>query len=281
MKVSKNTYLQSFGIIVVILALFRCACPGVTGTDANTTSDHNQECADSIASQTPGMSSCGDSEGSSNRTVSNDVSHSVLPPVADVSAAIFRDMPHPIYSVPGFQECFPDSQSAHLDAASRWGVKSVDDRNEAEQRKSELVYIDASPYYDVDPLRRSIPYLVPRASDLLNDIGRRFFDSLYVKGIPLHKIIVTSALRTRDDVTRLKSHNGNATENSCHLYGTTIDICYNRYVTVSDPQGEPRRQVRNDTLKWVLAEVLRDLRAQERCYVKYEVKQGCFHVTVR
>lgn len=38
--------------------------------------------------------------------------------------------------------------------------------------------------------------------------------------------------------------------------------------------------VRNDTLKWVLSEVLRDFREQGRCYVKYEVKQGCFHMTV-
>jgi hypothetical protein len=41
------------------------------------------------------------------------------------------------------------------------------------------------------------------------------------------------------------------------------------------------REVRNDTLKFVLSEVLRDLREQGRCYIKYEVKQGCFHMTVR
>ena len=68
---------------------------------------------------------------------------------------------------------------------------------------------------------------------------------------------------------------------SYHLYGTTFDICYNRYKTVEDPDGPARRQVRNDTLKWVLSEVLRDMRAQNRCYIKYEVKQGCFHMTVR
>ena len=44
--------------------------------------------------------------------------------------------------------------------------------------------------------------------------------------------------------------------------------------------GPRRRQVRNDTLKWVLSEVLRDMREQKRCLVKYEVKQGCFHITV-
>ena len=78
------------------------------------------------------------------------------------------------------------------------------------------------------------------------------------------------------------NNNGNATENSCHLYGTTFDICYNRYITIQDPEGPKRRQVRNDTLKWVLSEVLRDMRLKEqRCYIKYEVKQGCFHMTVR
>ena len=80
---------------------------------------------------------------------------------------------------------------------------------------------------------------------------------------------------------KLRNYNRNATENSCHLYGTTFDICYNRYKTVSPPDGEPRRQVRNDSLKYVLSEVLNDLRKEGRCYVKYEVKQGCFHITVR
>ena len=87
-------------------------------------------------------------------------------------------------------------------------------------------------------------------------------------------------MRTKDDVTKLRNRNGNATENSCHLYGTTFDLCYNRYITVEDPEGPKRRVVRNDTLKWVLSEVLRDFRVQNRCYIKYEVKQGCFHMTV-
>ena len=36
-----------------------------------------------------------------------------------------------------------------------------------------------------------------------------------------------------------------------------------------------------DTLKMVLSEVLRDLRKADRCYVKYELRQGCFHITAR
>ena len=181
---------------------------------------------------------------------------------------------HRILSVPNYQAAFPDSQAVQIVAANRWGVRPVKNRDDAEARKKELVYVGESPYYHVDKLSSSIPYLVPRAAVLLQDIGQAFFDSLYVKGLPMHQLIVTSVLRTMDDVARLQRHNGNATDNSCHLYGTTFDICYNRY----EPVG---REVRNDTLKWVLSEVLRDKRQEGRCFIKYEVKQGCFHMTVR
>ena len=182
--------------------------------------------------------------------------------------------PHRIWSVPSYKDAFPDGQDVQILAANKWGVRPVRNREDAEHRKKELVYIGANPYYHVDRLKSSIPYLVPRAAVLLQDIGQSFYDSLYVKGVPLSQLIVTSVLRSMDDVAKLQRHNQNATENSCHLYGTTFDICYNRY----HPVG---RYVRDDTLKWVLSEVLRDMRRQERCYVKYEVKQGCFHITVR
>lgn len=188
---------------------------------------------------------------------------------------------HRILSVPNYKEAFPDTQAVQLSAAQKWGVTPVYNRADAEARKRELVYVGFSPYYHIDPLYSSIPYLVPRAAELLQDIGSAFFDSLYVKGVPLHRLIVTSVLRTQEDVAKLRRRNGNATENSCHLYGTTFDICYNRYKTVENPDGPSRRMVRNDTLKWVLSEVLRDMRDQKRCFIKYEVKQGCFHMTVR
>jgi hypothetical protein len=148
---------------------------------------------------------------------------------------------HHILSVRSYNEAFPDTNATQLKAALQWGVSPVKDRQDAEERKGELVYIGASPYYHVDPLYSSIPYLVPRAAVLLQDIGQAFFDSLYVKGVPFHKLIVTSVLRSQDDVVKLRRRNGNATENSCHLYGTTFDICYNRYQTVQDPAGPRRR----------------------------------------
>ena len=186
---------------------------------------------------------------------------------------------HRIFSVPHFGNTFPDQNDVQLLAANKYGVSPVQNRDEAEHSKGKLVYVGSNPYFYVDKLNNSIPYLVPRASVLLQDIGKAYFDSLQIKGIPLHKIIVTSILRTKDDVAKLRTRNNNATENSCHLYGTTFDVCYNRYKTVQTA-SEPRREVRNDSLKWVLSEVLRDMRQANRCLVKYEVKQGCFHITV-
>lgn len=187
---------------------------------------------------------------------------------------------HPILGVHSYRKSFPDNNDVQLLSARKYGVKPVKNRKDAEQRLEELVFIESSPYFHVDPLTRSIPYLVPKAYVLVQDIGKAFMDSLYVKGLPLHKIIVTSVLRTRDDIAKLKKYNVNATENSCHLYGTTVDICYNRYQSLQLPGGVKNPSVRNDTLKWVLSEVLRDFRNSKRCHIKYEVKQGCFHMTV-
>lgn len=248
MRLTKKTYLLGFTIVVVLLACVRRVFVGEAEAHAIGPSSLP---VDSVASFD--------------------------------RPSVWRNLQgsHRILSVPSYKEAFPDTNSVQLVAARQWGVAPVRDREDAEARKRELVYVGANPYYHVDPLNSSIPYLVPRAAVLLQDIGAAFFDSLYVKNIPLHKIIVTSVLRSQEDVVKLRRRNGNATEHSCHLYGTTFDICYNRYKTVENPDGPSRRQVRNDTLKWVLSEVLRDMREQERCYIKYEVKQGCFHMTVR
>ena len=252
MKLTKKIYLRAFLGVVAVLALLRLAFPSLAEPTAQSVEPGGGAAADSV-------------------------------PVASVpvSRPLKASKAHRILSVPSYAAAFPDTNSVQLSAATRWGVSPVKNREDAEARKRELVYVGSNPYYHVDPLYSSIPYLVPRAAVLLQDIGQAFFYSLYVKGVPLHKIIVTSVLRSQDDVVKLRRRNGNATENSCHLYGTTFDICYNRYKTVENPDGPPRREVRNDTLKWVLSEVLRDMRQSGRCYIKYEVKQGCFHMTVR
>ena len=273
-RITKNRYLAGFSVIVLILAFVRLIFPSVANDrkDVGLAKEKHVSSADVVTENKID-------------TVSK---HLMLQsPVSDILplTSFFDDkgriIKHKINSVPGFSRTFPDNNDVQLVAANSHGVEPVSDRDEAERRKKDLVFVGASPYFHVDPLKSSIPYLVPRAAVLLNDIGRAYYDSLQIKGIPLHQIIVTSVLRTRNDVEKLRGHNANATENSCHLYGTTFDICYNRYKTVSPSEGRPRRAVRNDTLKWVLSEVLRDMREANRCYVKYEVKQGCFHITAR
>lgn len=273
-RITKNRYLAGFSVIVLILAFVRLIFPSVANDrkDVGLAKEKHVSSADVVT-----------------ENKIDTVSKYLMPqsPVSDILplTSFFDDkgriIKHKINSVPGFSRTFPDNNDVQLVAANSHGVKPVSDRDEAERRKKDLVFVGASPYFHVDPLKSSIPYLVPRAAVLLNDIGRAYYDSLQIKGIPLHQIIVTSVLRTRNDVEKLRGYNANATENSCHLYGTTFDICYNRYKTVSPSEGRPRRAVRNDTLKWVLSEVLRDMREANRCYVKYEVKQGCFHITAR
>lgn len=186
-----------------------------------------------------------------------------------------------VTSVRSFEESFPDLNDVQLATAQRLGVPPVADRNDAARHKDKLVYIDDTPYYRVERLTHSIPYLVPRAATLLNTIARAFIDSVQTKGMPFHKLVVTSVLRTRHDVSRLRRVNVNASEQSCHQYGTTFDISYNKFDRVYDPEG-PRLPIVNAVaLKSILAEVLEDQRQLGTCYVKYERKQACFHITAR
>ena len=290
MKITKNRYLASFAIVVFLLAMVRFIFPQVAsggghengGSEMRVDEDRLSE-ESALETKNPPTSEPSKASVEPSKTSNEPSKASTETPNTARSRFFDADgnpVKHRILSVASYTEAFPDSQQVQFESAMEWGVGSVANRQEAENRKRELVFVGASPYYHVDKMYRSIPYLVPRAAVLLNDIGRAYYDSLQLKGVPLHQFIVTSVLRTKEDVAKLRNYNGNATENSCHLYGTTFDICYNRYKTVCPP-GEKRRQVQNDTLKWVLCEVLRDMRQQKRCHIKYEVKQGCFHITVR
>lgn len=263
-NIRKHRFLEVFGIAVIILAQIKYTLPVL--------SSHDEAVADG---------QCDSLQTVSEAEKVFETEDACEPKATSVCYLPDGERPHRIFSVSSYKGAFPDNNDVQLVAANRWGVKPVKNRQDAELRKDELVYVGCSPYYYIDPLHSSIPYLVPRAAILLQDIGQAFFDSLQVKGVPLHRFIVTSVLRTQEDVARLRRHNGNATERSCHLYGTTVDICYNRYQTVEDPDGPRRREVRSDSLKFILSEVLNDMRQQKRCFVKYEVKQGCFHLTVR
>lgn len=189
--------------------------------------------------------------------------------------------PRNIKGVISYKRSFGDLNEKHLNIAQTIGIAPIASRDEAEHMKEKLRHIETNDLYKVDSLTHSIPYLIPGAAQLLDTIGSNFLDSLTAKGLNPNKVIVTSVLRTQDDVKRLRRRNVNASANSAHSYGTTFDVSWKRFQKVEDEDGRPLQDVSADTLKLVLSEVLRDLRKADKCYIKYELKQGCFHITTR
>ena len=171
---------------------------------------------------------------------------------------------------------FGDLNDKHLSAAKSIGIDPVASREDAEKLGRKLREIETCKYYKVDKLTHSIPFLVPEAEELLETIGENFIDSVESKGASGYKIIVTSVLRPKEDVKKLRRSNSNASSNSAHCYGTTFDIAYTRFEHTNNKYEVPEAH-----LKHTLAEVLLDLKKQNKCYVKYEIKQGCFHITAR
>ncbi|MBO4906784.1 MAG: hypothetical protein J5486_07110 [Bacteroidaceae bacterium] len=214
---------------------------------------------------------------SSNGTKTSNPYISIAPP-----AAIDFSYRHPVRGVHSYNDGFHDVQDVQYPTARQHGVQPLQSRNDVSRSQHKLVYIGASPYYIIGhQMQQSIPYLVPRAAHLLQHIGRSFIDSLAAKQLPLHTIVVTSALRTEQDAARLRRTNTNASEQSCHRFGTTIDISYRSFYDVAADTQEPTSGALELKLKQVLSEVLRDCRKAGLCWVMYERKQSCFHITVR
>lgn len=179
----------------------------------------------------------------------------------------------------GVPETFPfqfnDKNPHQLASAKKYGIEPLDDRSQLDKVKKHLKLIEGCRYYSVDPLTHSVPYLTPEAAKLLKDIGKDFQKSLRKHKLGEYKIIVTSVLRTKDDVRRLMKVNSNAVQNSAHCHATTFDLTYRRYEYVDGKKATSKQ------LKYILGEVVNRLREKERCYVLYETKQTCLHITVR
>lgn len=170
---------------------------------------------------------------------------------------------------------FNDLNPLHVEAGRSKGLA------EAPQTRSDintlrLKEIKDCRYYVVDKLDYSVPYLTRGGARLLNEIGVNFRDSLEAKGMIPVRFKISSVLRTKEDIKRLKrSGNVNASENSSHCYGCSFDIAWASY-------DLPKRYNATwDQYRGVMAEVLRDLRNRGDCYVKFEARESCFHITSR
>ncbi len=173
-------------------------------------------------------------------------------------------------------EVFNDSNHVHWAEASRIGIEPLGDTRSHWQLRRPLVKVTSCADFYVEPLTFSRPYMIPEGAAMLHEIGRRFRDTLQARGGGDYRIKVTSVLRTPDGVRRLRRHNRNAVDSSVHQLGTTVDISYVRFI-----QDSPMMPRGSGDLKNVLAEVLYAMRQEGKCWVKYEIKQPCFHITVR
>lgn len=172
---------------------------------------------------------------------------------------------------------FNDLNDIQLKAAKKKGITPAQTRNELEHKKG-LVELQSNDHYKIMELTHSVPYVIPEMAQLLEEIGSSFVGVLSEDQLPLYRPVITSVTRTEEDVRKLRRGNGNASENSTHRYGTTVDISWKRFDKV-DP-NDPR-DLSEEELKHLLAMVLKRYHNQERCYIKHERQQACFHITVR
>ena len=183
----------------------------------------------------------------------------------------------PYRYIGSFRRDFDDLNPIQLEAAQSLGITPAECRDDL-LRIDRLVPLKETAGLKLDNLTHSVPLMVPEAVRLAQEIGAAFRYQLEADGQPLYRLIVTSVTRTEEDMSELRQRNGNASPNSTHCYGTTLDISWQRFDKI-DP--EDPRTIEPEELKHLLARVLRAFHEDGRCYVKHERKQACFHITVR
>ena len=171
-----------------------------------------------------------------------------------------------------------DRNAVQLEAAHAYGInEALATRDDAEAVTMLLEKIASNPIYMVDTLTYSVPYLTHNAANLVNTIGTRFAERVQARGLGHYRMIVTSVLRTREDVLNLRaSGNRNAVLNSTHCFATTFDLSYERFFRVGwFEDADPAE------LTAILVGVVEELRVQGECYAIFERRESCLHITSR
>lgn len=171
---------------------------------------------------------------------------------------------------------FSDKQDRQLSVAQQKGIMPISDLRSAYRARLPISEVVTNEAFTVDTLKHSLPYLQTDALQVLSKIGTLFSDSVERRTGRRSRIIVTSLLRTDVSIAKLRRRNRNAVENSTHRYGRTFDISYRNFAMPDSGEVLNAEMQKN-----ILAGVLYKLRNESLVYVKYERKQGCFHITVR
>ena len=183
----------------------------------------------------------------------------------------------PVDTLPGdYRDIFDDFNDVQIPFARKNGIEPIKNLHDAYRLKQPLVKIATCEAYYLDSLTHSMPYLVPKAAKLLEEIGCAFADSVKARGGSAYRIVVTSCTRSNFTVGKLLKVNWNASPNSCHMYGTTFDLSWTHYEPYNNDY-----YINREDLKNVLAHVLLHFKQQNRCTVLHEQGQCCFHITVK
>ncbi|MGN1226155.1 MAG: DUF5715 family protein [Candidatus Cryptobacteroides sp.] len=199
-------------------------------------------------------------------------------PVQEVEKEKERDEIIYFKKKPNYAALFKDMNEEHLNVAKMVGLPEPPESRAEVANNKKLVHIKDNDLYTIYTLRYSSPYLTKGAAAELEAISRAFRDSLRSKDLLEYKLVVTSVLRSKEDVKNLRrSGNANASANSAHCYGTTFDITYTRYERDNEEEQEAFMQPYE--LTKVLSEVLVDRKKAGKCLVKFERVEHCFHIT--
>ena len=183
------------------------------------------------------------------------------------------------YKQKDFSRKLNDRIVDYSDEAKLNGIKVSKDESELKKRISDgkLVKVKSGGRYIIEKMTFSYPYITKDSKILLDEIARRFSEKCSQKGLPGVRFFITSMTRKIENVKSLKRYNMNASENSPHLYGNAFDISYKRFIV--------RKWVLTNCdkkfLKEALAEVIWQLREENKCWATYEKVQNCYHVVSR
>jgi hypothetical protein len=167
----------------------------------------------------------------------------------------------------------------YIESSILSGIKKCKDEREIKQRVADgkLVGISNGNGFIIEEMSHSYPYLTKNGQTLLIEIGKRFRDKISDTRLKGSKFRITSLTRTTDKLKSLRGINSNTSPNSPHLYGNAFDISYIRFTT----RKLFLTYCDKKYLKEALAEVIFDLKEENRCWATYEIKQNCFHVVSR
>lgn len=188
----------------------------------------------------------------------------------------------------------------HLKAARDSGIPLMMDDNDIQNLVKSGILLsledEEMPYYFYN-VRKELRYAAPETRKGLKLISERFMKNLNIEGETKVKFAISSAIRSAGKQKNLREINNNASLESSHSYGVSVDIFYDDfYVSFPEPNVEtgfnkklfdtlrPRMGfLTGDALarqlQSVLMESIIELQNDGKLFAILEKRQRVFHVT--